>query len=81
MIVTLDAENVPKDIQLPKKGWETVVWFRSWSNVSDDVYYHLIRISRVKTIKRITHFQAHFQLYRNNRVRKYDILEEMAEQY
>ncbi len=81
MIVTLDTENVPKDTKLPKKGWETVIWLRSWSDVSDDVYYHQIRISRVKTVKRKPHFQAQLQLSRNNEVRKYDILEEMAEQY
>ena len=81
MIITLDIENVPNDIQLPEKGWETVVWFRSWSDESNEIYYHRIRISRVETVEGITQFQAHFQLYRNDEVRKYDILEEMVEQY
>ncbi len=81
MIITLDAENVPDDIQLPEKGWETVVWLRSWSNESDEIYYHRITISRVETVEGITQFQAHFQLYRNDELRKYDLLEEMVEQY
>ncbi len=80
MLINLYAEDISSDISLPNEGWETVSWYRSWSNISDDVYYHLVRIYQVHTeIKPL--FQAHFQLFKNNRVRRYDILEEMIEQY
>ena len=76
----LYAEDISSDISLPDKGWETVIWYRSWSDISDDVYYHLIRIYQVHNDFKPL-FQAHFQIFRNNRIRKYDILEEMIEQY
>ncbi len=81
MIITLDAENVPDDIQLPEQGWETILWLRSGSDDSDEIYFHRITISRVETEEGIIQFQAHFQLYRNDDLRRYDLLEEMVEQY
>ncbi len=81
MIITLDADSVPDDIQLPEQGWETILWLRSWSDDSEEVYFHRIVINRVETDEGTIQYQAHFQLYRNDDLRRYDLLEEMAEHY
>ena len=81
MLMYLNAEDISSDISLPRKGWETVIWYRSRSDISDDVYYHLIRIFRVKNVKQKPLFQAHLQMFRNNAIRKYDILDEISELY
>ena len=80
MKITLDVDKVPDDIQLPDKGCETIIWLKSWSDESDEVYFHRIVISRVETVDGITQFQAHFQLFRNDEMRKYDLIEKVVEQ-
>ncbi len=80
MIMYINAEDIPSDISLPEEGWETVIWYRSWSDISDDVYYHLIRIFQITNIERESILQVHLQMFRNGRVRRYDISEEMTEQ-
>ncbi len=81
MILYLFPEDVSVDIHLPEEGWETVIWLRSWSDNSNDVFYHLIRISHVEEIQNEFLYQAHFQIFRNNDIRKFDILEEFARMY
>ncbi len=81
MILYLFPEDVSENIYLPEKGWETIIWLRSWSNTSDDVFYHLIRISHVERIQNEFLYQAHFQIFRNYDIRKFDILEELARMY
>ena len=81
MILYLFPEDVSVDIHLPKEGWETVIWLRSWSDISNDVFYHLIRISHVENIKNEFLYQAHFQIFRNNDIRKFDLLEELTRMY
>ena len=81
MLLYILSEDVPSDVHLPKEGWETILWLRSWSNISDDIYYHLIRIYQVENTKNKPLYQAHFQLFRNNNIRKYDLLEELVESY
>ncbi len=81
MLLYLHSEDVPSDVHLPREGWETVLWLRSWSNISNDIYYHLIRIYQVENAKSRPLYQAHFQMFRNNNIRKYDLLEELVESY
>ncbi len=81
MILYLFPEDVSADIHLPEEGWETVIWLRSWSNVTNDVFYHLIRISHVEKIQNEFLYQAHFQIFRNCDIRKFDILEELTRIY
>ena len=81
MILYLFSENVPSGVHLPREGWETVLWLRSWSDISNDIFYHLIRIFHVENGKSEPLYQAHFQMFRNNNIRKYDLLEELIETY
>ncbi len=81
MLLYLQSEDVPSDVQLPRKGWETIIWLRSWSDLSNDIFYHLVRIYRVQNARRKPLYQAHFQIFRDRNVRKYDLLEELAETY
>ncbi len=81
MLLYLYAENVSPEVELPRKGWETVIWLRSWSDISNDIFYHLIRIYRVENARKKPLYQAHFQLFRNDAIRKYDLIEELAETY
>ncbi len=82
MILYLFSEDVPVDVHLPEEGWETVIWLRSWSDNSNDIFYHLIRIFHVESVKSSKPlYQAHFQLFRNKDIRKYDVLEELIKTY
>ena len=66
MWIILDAEKVPDYIQLPDKGWETIIWLKSWSEESEEVYLHRVKITHVETEEGKTQFHAHFQLFRND---------------
>ena len=67
MRIILDAEKVPDYIQLPEKGWETIIWLKSWSDESEEVYLHRVKITQIETEDGETQFQAYFQLYRNDK--------------
>ncbi len=69
MKIILDADKVPGYVQLPEKGWETIIWLKSWSEESEEVYLHRVKISRVDTRDGRTQFSAHFQLFRNDKNR------------
>ncbi len=67
MKITLDVDKVPMFIQLPEKGWETIIWLKSWSEESEEVYLHRVKISRAETRDGKTQFYASFQLFRNDK--------------
>ncbi len=67
MKITLDVDKVPMFIQLPEKGWETIIWLKSWSEESEDVFLHRVKISRDEARDGKTQFYASFQLFRNDK--------------
>ena len=54
-------------IQLPEEGWETIIWLKSWSEESEDVFLHRVKITRAETSDGKTQFHANLQLFRNDK--------------
>ncbi len=67
MKITLDESKVPMFIQLPEEGWETIIWLKSWSEETEDVFLHRVKITRAETSEGKTQFYARFQLFRNDK--------------
>ncbi len=67
MKITLDVDKVPMFIQLPEKGWETIIWLKSWSEESEEVFLHRVKISRIEARDGKTQFYASSQLFRNDK--------------
>ncbi len=77
MQITLDVDKIPEYIQLPDKGWETIIWLKSWSEEPSDVYLHRIKIIRAETEDGDTQFHAYFQLFKKVRVHNYVRIEKV----
>ncbi len=75
MKITLDVDKVPECIQLPEKGWETIIWLKSWSEESEEVYFHRVVISRTETRDGITQFHAYLQLFRNDENKVFTLIQ------
>ncbi len=54
-------------VQLPEEGWETIIWLKSWSEETEDVFLHRVKITRTETSEGKAQFYASFQLFRHDR--------------